>query len=77
MTPSAMWMFKNPQDYSGARGENMSGDIVSDCARLVGLGFAPSANLGTTAVFEPTAWMRQNMQAIQGQSDRDALYDES
>jgi len=53
----AMWLVKNPQDYSVLVAENLFGDIVSDlAAQLVGgLGFACSGNLGDDyAVFEPT-----------------------
>lgn len=53
----AMWLIKNPQDYSVLVASNMFGDIVSDlCAQLVGgLGFAASGNIGDNyAVFEPT-----------------------
>jgi isocitrate/isopropylmalate dehydrogenase len=53
----AMWLVKNPQDYSILASSNMFGDIISDlCAQLVGgLGFASSANIGDNyAVFEPT-----------------------
>ncbi len=53
----AMWLIKNPQDYSVLVTSNMFGDIISDlCAQLVGgLGFASAANMSDTfAVFEPT-----------------------
>jgi len=53
----AMWLVKNPQDYSVLVASNMFGDIISDlCAQLVGgLGFASSANVGDNyALFEPT-----------------------
>lgn len=53
----AMWLVKNPQDYSVLVTSNMFGDIISDlCAQLVGgLGFASSANIGDDyALFEPT-----------------------
>ena len=53
----AMWLVKNPQDYSVLVASNMFGDIISDlCAQLVGgLGFASSANMGDNyALFEPT-----------------------
>jgi isocitrate/isopropylmalate dehydrogenase len=53
----AMWLVKNPQDYSVLVTSNMFGDIISDlCAQLVGgLGFASSANIGDKyALFEPT-----------------------
>jgi 3-isopropylmalate dehydrogenase len=53
----AMWLVKNPQDYSVLVASNMFGDIISDlCAQLVGgLGFASSANIGDNyALFEPT-----------------------
>jgi len=52
-----MWLTKNPEDYGVIVSGNMFGDIVSDgFAGLVGgLGFACSANVGTTcAIFEPT-----------------------
>jgi isocitrate/isopropylmalate dehydrogenase len=53
----AMWLIKNPQDYSVLVAENLFGDIISDlAAQLVGgLGFACSGNIGDDyAVFEPT-----------------------
>ncbi|TKJ31062.1 MAG: 3-isopropylmalate dehydrogenase [Chloroflexi bacterium B3_Chlor] len=53
----AMWLVKNPQDYSVLVASNMFGDIISDlCAQIVGgLGFASSANIGDDyALFEPT-----------------------
>ncbi len=53
----AMWLIKNPQDYSVIVTSNLFGDILSDlCAQLVGgLGFACSGNMGRNyAVFEPT-----------------------
>ncbi len=53
----AMWLVKNPQDYSVLVAENLFGDIISDlAAQLVGgLGFACSGNIGDHyAVFEPT-----------------------
>jgi isocitrate/isopropylmalate dehydrogenase len=53
----AMWLVKNPQNYSVLVSSNMFGDIISDlCAQLVGgLGFASSANIGDNyALFEPT-----------------------
>jgi isocitrate/isopropylmalate dehydrogenase len=53
----AMWLVKNPQNYSVLVSSNMFGDIISDlCAQLVGgLGFASSANVGDNyALFEPT-----------------------
>ncbi len=53
----AMWLVKNPQEYSVLVSSNMFGDIVSDLsAQLVGgLGFASAANLGDDyGVFEPT-----------------------
>lgn len=53
----AMWLVKNPQNYSVLVSSNMFGDIISDlCAQLVGgLGFAASGNIGDKlAVFEPT-----------------------
>ncbi|MBC8312885.1 MAG: isocitrate/isopropylmalate dehydrogenase family protein [Candidatus Cloacimonetes bacterium] len=53
----AMWLIKNPQDYSVLVTSNMFGDIISDlCAQLVGgLGFAASGNIGKNfALFEPT-----------------------
>ena len=57
MDAMAMWLVKNPQDYSVLVASNMFGDIISDlCAQLVGgLGFASSANIGDDyALFEPT-----------------------
>jgi len=53
----AMWLIKNPQDYSVLVTTNLFGDIISDlCGQLVGgLGFASSANIGKDyALFEPT-----------------------
>jgi isocitrate/isopropylmalate dehydrogenase len=53
----AMWLVKNPWDYSVLVAENLFGDIISDlAAQLVGgLGFACSGNIGDEyAVFEPT-----------------------
>lgn len=53
----AMWLVKNPQDYSVLVAENLFGDIISDlAAQLIGgLGFACSGNIGDNyAVFEPT-----------------------
>jgi len=52
-----MWLTKNPEDYGVIVAGNMFGDIVSDgfAGLIGGLGFACSANLGSTvAVFEPT-----------------------
>jgi len=53
----AMWLVKNPQDYSVLVAENLFGDIISDlAAQLIGgLGFACSGNIGDNyALFEPT-----------------------
>ncbi len=53
----AMWLIKNPQNYSVLVASNMFGDIISDLsAQLVGgLGFAASGNIGENiALFEPT-----------------------
>lgn len=53
----AMWLIKNPQDYSVLVSSNMFGDIISDLSsQLVGgLGFASAANIGDNyAIFEPT-----------------------
>ncbi|MBU7044481.1 MAG: isocitrate/isopropylmalate dehydrogenase family protein [Theionarchaea archaeon] len=53
----AMWLIKNPQEYSVLVTSNLFGDIISDlCAQLVGgLGFASAANMSEDfAVFEPT-----------------------
>jgi isocitrate/isopropylmalate dehydrogenase len=53
----AMWLVKNPLNYSVLVSSNMFGDIISDlAAQLVGgLGFAYSGNIGDDyAVFEPT-----------------------
>lgn len=53
----AMWLIKNPQNYSVLVTSNMFGDIISDlCAQLIGgLGFAASGNIGENfALFEPT-----------------------
>jgi 3-isopropylmalate dehydrogenase len=52
----AMWLLKNPQDYSVLVTSNLFGDVISDLAgQLVGgLGFACSANIGDDyALFEP------------------------
>ncbi|MCR4405205.1 MAG: isocitrate/isopropylmalate dehydrogenase family protein [Candidatus Acetothermia bacterium] len=52
----AMWLIKNPQDYSVLVTSNLFGDVISDLAgQLVGgLGFASSANIGDHyALFEP------------------------
>ena len=52
----AMWLIKNPQDYSVLVTSNLFGDVISDLAgQLVGgLGFAASANIGDHyALFEP------------------------
>ncbi len=52
----AMWLIKNPQDYSVLVTSNLFGDVISDLAgQLVGgLGFASSANIGDNyALFEP------------------------
>lgn len=53
----AMWLVKNPQDYSVLVTTNLFGDIISDlCAQLTGgMGFASAANMSDKfAVFEPT-----------------------
>ena len=53
----AMWLVKNPQNYSVLVSSNMFGDIISDlAAQLVGgLGFASSGNIGDNyGIFEPT-----------------------
>ncbi|MDR0648188.1 MAG: isocitrate/isopropylmalate dehydrogenase family protein [Synergistaceae bacterium] len=55
---TAMWLIKNPQDYSVVVASNVFGDILSDEASQLtgGLGFAPSGNIGeTTAIFEPSS----------------------
>jgi isocitrate/isopropylmalate dehydrogenase len=55
---TAMWLIKNPQDYSVIVASNVFGDILSDEASQLtgGLGFAPSGNIGeTTAIFEPSS----------------------
>lgn len=55
---TAMWLIKNPQDYSVLVASNVFGDILSDEASQLtgGLGFAPSGNIGeTTALFEPSS----------------------
>ncbi len=52
----AMWLLKNPQNYSVLVTSNLFGDVISDLAgQLVGgLGFAASANIGDSyALFEP------------------------
>lgn len=53
----AMWLLKNPQDYSVLVTSNMFGDIISDISAQIvgGLGFASAANMSDDfAVFEPT-----------------------
>ncbi|MDR1021317.1 MAG: isocitrate/isopropylmalate dehydrogenase family protein [Synergistaceae bacterium] len=55
---TAMWLIKNPQEYSVIVASNVFGDILSDEASQLtgGLGFAPSGNIGeTTAIFEPSS----------------------
>jgi len=55
---TAMWLIKNPQDYSVVVASNVFGDILSDEASQLtgGLGFAPSGNIGeTAALFEPSS----------------------
>jgi isocitrate/isopropylmalate dehydrogenase len=55
---TAMWLIKNPQDYSVIVASNVFGDILSDEASQLtgGLGFAPSGNIGdSTALFEPSS----------------------
>jgi isocitrate/isopropylmalate dehydrogenase len=55
---TAMWLIKNPQDYSVIVASNVFGDILSDEASQLtgGLGFAPSGNIGEdTAIFEPSS----------------------
>lgn len=55
---TAMWMIKNPQDYSVIVASNVFGDILSDEASQLtgGLGFAPSGNIGAdAALFEPSS----------------------
>jgi isocitrate/isopropylmalate dehydrogenase len=55
---TAMWLIKNPQDYSVIVASNVFGDILSDEASQLtgGLGFAPSGNIGQdTALFEPSS----------------------
>jgi isocitrate/isopropylmalate dehydrogenase len=55
---TAMWLIKNPQDYSVIVASNVFGDILSDEASQLtgGLGFAPSGNIGTgAALFEPSS----------------------
>ena len=54
----AMWLIKNPQDYSVIVASNVFGDILSDEASQLtgGLGFAPSGNIGKdAAIFEPSS----------------------
>lgn len=53
----ALYLVREPERYDVLVTENQHGDILSDlCAGLVGgLGFAPSANLGSgKAMFEPS-----------------------
>lgn len=55
---TAMWLIKNPQDYSVIVASNVFGDILSDEASQLtgGLGFAPSGNIGAgAALFEPSS----------------------
>lgn len=55
---TAMWLIKNPQDYSVIVASNVFGDILSDEASQLtgGLGFAPSGNIGANAaLFEPSS----------------------
>ena len=55
---TAMWLIKNPQDYSVIVASNVFGDILSDEASQLtgGLGFAPSGNIGeNAAIFEPSS----------------------
>jgi isocitrate/isopropylmalate dehydrogenase len=55
---TAMWLIKNPQDYSVIVASNVFGDILSDEASQLtgGLGFAPSGNIGDdAAIFEPSS----------------------
>jgi 3-isopropylmalate dehydrogenase len=55
---TAMWLIKNPQDYSIIVASNVFGDILSDEASQLtgGLGFAPSGNIGKdAALFEPSS----------------------
>ncbi|MDD7804875.1 MAG: isocitrate/isopropylmalate dehydrogenase family protein [Endozoicomonas sp. (ex Botrylloides leachii)] len=52
----ALWLVKKPHEFGVIVAENMFGDILSDLAAGVmgGLGFAPSANIGSNiAYFEP------------------------
>jgi isocitrate/isopropylmalate dehydrogenase len=54
----AMWLIKNPQDYSVIVESNVFGDIISDEASQLtgGLGFSPSGNIGANAaIFEPSS----------------------
>lgn len=55
---TAMWLIKNPQNYSVYVASNVFGDILSDEASQLtgGLGFAPSGNIGKdAALFEPSS----------------------
>jgi isocitrate/isopropylmalate dehydrogenase len=55
---TAMWLIKNPQDYSIIVTSNVFGDILSDEASQLtgGLGFAPSGNIGEDkALFETSS----------------------
>ena len=55
---TAMWLIKNPQNYSVYVASNVFGDILSDEASQLtgGLGFAPSGNIGEhAALFEPSS----------------------
>ncbi len=55
---TAMWLIKNPQDYSVIVASNVFGDILSDEASQLtgGLGFAPSGNIGeNAAIFETSS----------------------
>ena len=55
---TAMYLIKNPQNYSVYVASNVFGDILSDEASQLtgGLGFAPSGNIGKdAAIFEPSS----------------------
>lgn len=60
----AHWLVKRPESFGVIVAENMFGDILSDVAAAVmgGLGFAPSANIGTKGCyFEPVHGSGLNM----------------
>ena len=64
----AHWLVKRPESFGVIVAENMFGDILSDVAAAVmgGLGFAPSANIGTKGCyFEPVHGSGLNMSNLE------------